>query len=327
MTPRQKLMKKAVAILYKKGRIAVELAKKSVLREPIDHAPLREALRLFIENWNDVLHPALASLACEAVGSKPLATAEVGAALVLLAGGADIHDDVIDESMTKGSEQTIFGKFGKDVAILAGDTLLLEGVYALHEACEKLEVARKKTILELVKQTVFEISSAEAAEADLRGRIDIPKQMYLEIIRHKVAAAEAAMRIGAIIGNGTPTEVKTLAEYGRIYGFLMTMRDEFIDVFEEDELLNRANKEVLPLPIIVTLADESKKPALLDLIGGKINEENIEEIVDLATNSAESVLLVSEMKRTVKQLIRKIQTLRYCKENLEFLAVATLEDL
>ena len=327
MTPEQKLMKKASAILQNKGRIAVELARQSVLGEPIEHAPLRDALHFFIENWNDVLHPALVSLACEAVGGKPLANVEVGAALVLLAGGADIHDDVIDESMTKGSEQTIFGKFGKDVAILAGDALLLEGVYALYEACEKFEVAKKKTILELVKRTVFEISSAEAAEAGMRGRIDIPKQIYLEIIRHKVAAAEAAMRIGAIVGNGTPTEVETLAEYGRIYGFLMTMRDEFIDVFERDELLNRVKKEVLPLPIIVTLADESKKSTLLQLISGKINEEEIEEIVDLATNSAESVLLVSEMKRLVKQLSLKIQTLRYCRENLKFLAAATLEDL
>jgi geranylgeranyl pyrophosphate synthase len=327
MTPEQKLMKKASAILQKKGRIAVELARQSVFGEPIEHAPLRDALHFFIENWNDVLHPALVSLSCEAVGGKPLAIDEVGAALVLLAGGADIHDDVIDESMTKGSEQTIFGKFGKDVAILAGDALLLEGVYALYEACEKFEVAKKKTILELVKRTVFEISSAEAAEAGMRGKIDIPKQIYLEIIRHKVAAAEAAMRIGAIVGNGTPTEVETLAEYGRIYGFLMTMRDEFIDVFERDELLNRVKKEVLPLPIIVTLADESKKSALLQLISGKINEEEIEEIVDLATNSAESVLLVSEMKRLVKQLSLKIQTLRYCRENLKFLAVATLEDL
>jgi geranylgeranyl pyrophosphate synthase len=327
MTPEQKLMKKACAILRRKGHIAVELAKQSVLGELIEHAPLRDALSFFIKNWNDVLHPALVSLACEAVGGKPLATAEVGAALVLLAGGADIHDDVIDESMTKGSKQTIFGKFGKDIAILAGDALLLEGVYELHQACEKLEVAKKKTILGLVKGAVFEISSAEAAEAAMRGSIDIPKQMYLEIIRHKVAAAEAAMRIGAIIGNGTPTEVETLAEYGRIYGLLMTIRDEFIDVFEKDELLNRANKEVLPLPIIVTLADKSKRPALLQLIGGAITEEIIEKIVDLATNSTESLLLVSEMKRMVKQLLLKIQILRFCRENLQTLAMATLEDL
>jgi len=320
-------MEKAGVILQEKGRVAVELAKRSVLGKRVEHAPLRDALRFFIEGWDDVLHPALVSLACEAVGGKPEATAKVGAALVLLAGCADIHDDVIDESVIKGSEQTVFGRFGKDLAILAGDALLLEGVYLLHEACENLEVTKKMAILDLVERAFFEISSAEAAETGLRGRIDIPGQQYLDIIRHKVAAGEAAARIGALIGDGTPEEVETLAEYGRVYGVLMSMRDEFIDVFEQDELSNRVEKEVLPLPIILTLADESKKPALLRLIRGKITEEKIGEIVDIATNSAESARLISEMRRMVDQIILRIKALRYCRENLELVVTAALEDL
>jgi geranylgeranyl pyrophosphate synthase len=178
-----------------------------------------------------------------------------------------------------------------------------------------------------VERAFFEISGAEAAEAGMRGRIDIPKQQYLDIIHHKVAAGEAAARVGALIGDGTPEEVETLAEYGRIYGVLMSMRDEFIDVFEQDELSNRVEKEVLPLPIILTLADKSKKPALLRLIRGKITEEKIEEIVDVATNSAESTLLISEMRRMAGHIILKIRTLRYCRENLELVVTAALEDL
>ena len=276
MTVEQKLMQKAGAMLQERGQAAVELARLTVLKEQIGYAPLQDALRYFIEGWNDVLHPALVTFACEAVGSKPETTTKAGAALVLLAGGADIHDDVIDGSLTKGSAQTIFGKFGKDLAILAGDALLLQGIYLLHEACENLEVTKKKAILDLVKRAFFEISSAEAAEAGLRGKIDIPKQQYLDIIHHKVAAGEAAMRIGALIGDGTPEEVETLAQYGRVYGVLMSIRDEFVDVFELDELSNRVEKEVLPLPIIVTLADDSKKHGLLQLIEGRITEEKIE---------------------------------------------------
>ena len=202
-----KLMEKAGMILHEKGRFAVDLARKRVLEEQVDYEPLRNALHYFIGDWNDFLHPALVSLACEAVGGRSETTGKVGAALVLLAGGADIHDDVIDESVTKGSEQTVFGKFGKDLAILAGDAILLEGAYMLHEACEKLEIAKKNAILDLVKRAVSEISSAEAAEAGMRGKIDIPKKQYLNIIHHKVAAGETATRIGALVGEGTPEEV------------------------------------------------------------------------------------------------------------------------
>jgi len=327
MPVERKLMEQAVAILQRKGRVAVELAKRNMLGVRIGHAPLSNALSFFIDRWDDVLHPALVSLACEVVGGKPEATVKVGAALVLLAGGADIHDDIIDDSVIKGSEQTVFGKFGKDLAILAGDALLLEGIYLLNEACEDLEVTKKKAVLDLVKQAFFEISGAEAAEAGMRGRIDMSKRQYLDIIRHKVAAGEAATRIGALIGDGTLGEAEILAEYGRAYGILVTIRDEFVDVFEQEELSNRAEKEILPLPIILTLADESKKIALLRLIRGKITEEKIEEIVDIATSSAESALLVSEMRQMVDQLILKINTLRYCREDLQLLVTAALEDL
>ena len=327
MKDEKKLMQKASAIFQEKGHQAVELARLRILGEQVEHVPLRDALRYFIEGWNDVLHPGLAWLACEAVGGKPETTNKVGSSLVLLAGGADIHDDVIDESVMKGSEQTVFGKFGKDLAILAGDALLLEGVYLLHEACQDLEIAKKKAILDLVKRAFFEISSAEAAEAGMRGKIDVAKQQYLDIIHHKVAAGEAATRIGALMGDGTSEEVETLAEYGRIYGVLMSIRDDFIDVYEQDELSNRVKKEVLPLPIIVTLADESKKPVLLQLLSGKITEGMIEEIVDLVTNSVESALLVSEMKRMVREIILRISTLRYRREILELVIQAALEDL
>jgi len=66
---------------------------------------------------------------------------------------------------------------------------------------------------------------------------------------------------------------------------------------------------------------------LLPLIKGKITEANIEKIVEIATNSAESLLLVSEMTRMVDQLILEIHSLRYCRENLELLVRAALEDL
>jgi geranylgeranyl pyrophosphate synthase len=327
MSDERKLMEKAGAILQDRGRAAVKLAKESVLGEHVEYVPLRDALRNFMEDWKDFLHPALVSLACEAVGGKPEATAEVGAALVLLAGGADIHDDVIDESIIKWSEKTVYGKFGKDIAILVGNVLLLKGIYMLHAACDIFEGTKKIAILDLVKSAFLEISGAEAAEAGLRGRIDIPKQLYMEIIRHKVAAGEVATRIGALIGDGTPEDVETLAEYGRIFGVLFSMRDEFVDVFEQEELSNRVEKEVLPLPIIVTLADESTKSILLELLKGRITEEKIERIIDVAIGSSASLLLVSEMKQMVEKLKIKTRSLRYCKEELDLTLTATIEDL
>lgn len=327
MPAQEKLMKQTITILRDRGQEALELAKQSVLQEEIAFKPLQEALRYFMDDWQDVLHPALLSLACEAVGGNPSSTIKIGAAIVLLAGGADIQDDIIDQSTSKGTKLTVFGKFGQDIALLAGDALLLKGTYLLHEACETLSKTKKKAVLELVKQAFFEISSAEAKEASFRGKTDLLVQDYLEIILHKVAASEASTMIGAILGNGTTEETGILSHYGRTYGTLLTIRDEIVDVFEKDEISNRAEKECLPLPIICAFQDESRKIRILKLLKDRISEDKIEKILDLSMDCKETRELIGEMTRMVKQESLKLASLQKGEETLKLLLESTIEDL
>jgi geranylgeranyl pyrophosphate synthase len=112
MAPKKKLIEQVKAIMWERGQTALEIAKQTVAQENIQSPLLREALDYFMnEIWEDVLHPALLSIACEAAGGNPNSTTQIGAAIVLLAGGADVHDDIIDQSETKDAKLTVFGKF------------------------------------------------------------------------------------------------------------------------------------------------------------------------------------------------------------------------
>jgi geranylgeranyl pyrophosphate synthase len=267
------------------------------------------------------------SLAWEAVGGKEYSTTRIGAALVLLAGGADIHDDLIDQSIVKEPKQTVFGKFGKDIAILAGDAFLLKGLYLLHDACQVLSNPDRKEILEIVKNAFFESSSAEAKEASLRGRVDISLKDFLEIIHHKVATAEAATRIGAVFGKAKRQEINALGHFGRTYGKLLALRDEFVDTFEIDELNNRIHREILPLPILLALNDGSTKAEMSRLIEGSINEEKVQRILDLSMDLKKTRSLVSYMKALTSKEVAKLRRTVDSEGYMEKLLWATLEDL
>jgi geranylgeranyl diphosphate synthase type I len=327
MMAEEKQMTKVIAIFRQRGQKALEFARQTVKQEEVTYKPLQEALHYFMESWEDVLHPALVSLACEAVGGNPDATTQLSAAIVLLAGGADVHDDIIDQSVTKSSKPTVFGKFGKDIAILAGDALLLQGTYVLHEACEALPQSQRQEILEIIKHAFFEVSGAEAEEAGFRGRLDLSGQEYLEIIRGKVAAGEASTRIGAIVGGGTAEEVKTLGHYGRTFGVLMTIRDEFIDMFELEELKNRAERECLPLPILLTFKDEAKKAEILQLLKEELTEDTIDRILDLVLDSKETRDLKEKLEYLIHEERQNIAVVKNCRGCLESIAEATLEDM
>ena len=100
-----------------------------------------------------------------------------------MAGAADIHDDIIDESKIKEPYLTVFGKFGRDIAVLTGDTLLLKGIYALHESTMLLSKSKSRLILESVKESFLELCGGELRETELRGKPEISKSEYLEIIQ------------------------------------------------------------------------------------------------------------------------------------------------
>jgi len=321
-------MKRAIAILRERGQEALEIAKKRISQEEIEFKPLKEALCYFMDDWEDVLHPALVSLACEAVGGNPETTLQIGAAMVLLAGGADVHDDVIDQSTVKESCETVYGKFGKDITILTGDALLFEGLYMLHEACKSLQDNQKHEILNVTKRAFFAVSSAEAKEASLRGKFDLSAGEYLDIIKTKVAVAEATAKIGAIFGNGTPEEIDVLGHYGKTFGILMTVRDEFIDIFHSSELKNRTEKECLPLPVLAAFKDPEKKKKILQLLKSKkIEEKEIAQILDIVIDSKEAQELKKEMVSLIAVETRPLLALKHCRKTLQLLLTATMEDI
>ncbi|MGB8779389.1 MAG: polyprenyl synthetase family protein [Candidatus Bathyarchaeia archaeon] len=66
-------------------------------------------------------------MACEAIGADPDSVLPVQAAITMMAAAFDIHDDFIDESKAKHGVLTVFGKFGKNVALLLGEAFLTEG--------------------------------------------------------------------------------------------------------------------------------------------------------------------------------------------------------
>ncbi len=328
MSPEEKLMKQAINIIRKRGLKGLKLAQKIVKDERVNFQPLDEALTYFMKDWEDVVHPGLLSLACEAVGGSPNSTTELGASIALLAGGADVQDDVIDQSKIKNTRMTVFGKFGKDIAILTGDILLLEGFYLLHRACEYVDTPRKNLILDIVKRAFFSMSSAEAEEAAVRGDFGITSEEYFKIIETKVAVAEATTKIGAIVGNGTTEQIDAMGNYGKTYGILLAVRDEFIDIYDPIEVKNRAENECLPLPILIAFKSKRKKKKITELLKrDKISDSAIDQILKMVACSKHVQNFKKDMFSIINKQKQQLAKINNTSKTLELLLVSAMEDL
>ena len=326
MATEKNLVMQARELLYERGQKGLDLARQIMAEEKISYEPLREAVEYFMNSWEDVLHPALLSLACEAVGGIPEDTNNVAAALVLLSGGADLHDDVIDQSAVKDSKPTVYGKFGKDLTVLAGEVLLFKGLYALHEACETLPTEQKRAILRLIKEAFFGANSGEARETSLRGRIDCAEE-YFEMIKMKSTITKATMEIGAILGQGTAQEMEALGHFGKTFSILFTLRDEFIDTFELAEIKNRAQNECLPLPVLLTYKNTEEAEKISKLIKSEITANELENLLDIVIDSKETNQLKQEMHSLVKAESQNLQLFKFQKNSFSLLLNCVLEDI
>jgi geranylgeranyl pyrophosphate synthase len=333
MNTESKLMDTVKVIIEEKGTDAIARARKEILSLKYNDSAVSSALKYFAKvtlRGGLPVFPALIFLSCEAVGGKTKKTTSIGAAMTLLAAAADIHDDIIDQSKTKYSKKTVFGKFGGDIALLTGDALLIQGLMFLHRECKSLSKEQAEVILNLTLQAFVEISQAEAIETKLMRRLDTPPQEYFEVIRKKAVVPDLHCKIGAVLGKGGSEKIKALGSYGRAFGIASAIREEFIDLLEYPELQNRLKKECPPLPILYALQDPKTKAEITPLLESlNFTEKKSRIMTGIVLDTKEVAELKNVMNSAIQDGIEELQILSSSEavKNFKALAISLKEDL
>lgn len=323
----EEAMKQIQKIFKQRGAEALRLAKKEILSEKIESSDVREALTYFMKNyWRDTTRPALLSLICEAVGGKAEMTTPIAVSAILTSGAADIHDDIIDESKTKEAGPTVYGKFGKDIALLAGDALLFKGLTVLLRGFEgNISIEKLSAILDITKRTFFELGDAEALELGLRRKIDITPEEYLHVLEKKATVVEGYAMIGAMLGGGSKKEITNLGKYGKVLGTLIMLRDDLIDMIDVEELIQRIKRESLPLPIIYALQNPATKSQIAPQLLKKTVAKKDAELILRSTKDAGGIRQCQEfMEKLAEDAYEYLKEIETDKRYLTLLIQAVI---
>jgi geranylgeranyl pyrophosphate synthase len=320
----------ALEILQERSRKGLELAKRTILSEKTMCKQASEALEYYASYWENYTHTGLFSLACEAVGGDLDEAVDVQAAIAMFAGTLDIHDDIIDNSKVKRGKNTVLGEYGLDTTLILGDIFLVSSFALLNKATAEMPKNKRLEVFATVRRALLELGNAHILESTLKRKLDVDPEYYLQILRMKAASIEADTRVGALVGNGTDREVEALTKYGRLLGTLVTLREEFIDIFDAKELAHRAHKECLPVPILYAMKNSEDCMHIQSLIAKKrITQASANDFVDIIFKSQNVKKLRKLMTNMVKQGVSMAQAAHCVKPRniLIQLAKATLEDL
>ena len=330
MKANEKLIEQVQKLLEERSKKALDIAKKEVLQEKMECKEINDAFEYYAGNWNDVIHPGLLSIACEAAGGDVDKSIPIQVVMLLLTAAVDIHDDVIDESNTKYGKPTVFARFGKEIALLVGDALLMKALVLLHKLGRQFRIEKMDAIWNIIGSRFFELGDAEALEASLKGNVDISPEEWFQILKMKASTFEAHMRIGAIVGDGEQGIVDLLGNYGRALGILLSIREDFIDVFEPDELQNRIRNECLPLPILYAFKNPQAKKNILDYLSKQeISDKDAERIVDIVFEEESVESLRNIVKRMAEEACNNIFSIsnKNLSYQMEKLIKGAIEDL
>ncbi len=108
------------------------------------------------------------------------------------------------------------------------------------------------------------------------------------------------------------------------------MREEFIDVFEADELNQRVQTEALPLPIMYALQDAQSKVRIRNLLQKKkLSTTEVDKMVEIVFASESVTALIENMKKLAVADLSLVSRIKepLAKATLRNLILSMLEDL
>jgi octaprenyl-diphosphate synthase len=174
------------------------------------------------------LRPALVVLSALAFDYRGKHHHELAAVVEFIHTATLLHDDVVDESDLRRGRETANAMFGNAASVLVGDFLYSRAFQMM------VDVGQMR-----VMQTLADATNTIAEGEVLQllnchdASVDVPN--YMRVIHYKTAKLfEAAMRLGAILGNASPAEEEAAANYGMHLGTAFQLVDDVLD-YSADE--------------------------------------------------------------------------------------------
>jgi geranylgeranyl diphosphate synthase type I len=294
MYDKNNLKERCDRILEDNGGKVADRARTILLKDPA-LKDLRPPLEFISKNWRNSLTPALMSLSCEAVGGRPEETYETALAMTLTSLSLYLWDDIIDKASVKSFKPTLFGKFGEGMALVIGGLASAKAFSILNHM--DVDKPTNQTVNKLLWNFLVKMARAETASMRLRSQKNFsPKKKFWKI-KTEAADLETCLKIGAILGNGTQSEIQHLGRYGLCLGIILELWKDFHDSVNLTlELAEKIRKGTLPYSILWASKRSEKIRKKLEDLSSKntIEQADIKEIVGdaLETKALENTLKI-----------------------------------
>jgi geranylgeranyl diphosphate synthase type II len=202
------------------------------LKFPVYPAELYEPITYILALGGKRMRPALLLMACDLFGGDVEDALPPALAIEVFHNFTLMHDDIMDNAPIRRGKVTVHEKWDKNVAILSGDVMLIEGYKLMMQVRENI----LRQVLDIFNATAVGVCEGQQLDMTFETSDNISIDEYINMIRLKTAVVlGGALKIGALIGNASQADADLLYRFGEQLGIAFQLQDDILDVYGNPE--------------------------------------------------------------------------------------------
>ena len=205
-----------------------------------------EAMNYSVLAGGKRLRPLLMQECCHLFGREGREIGPFMAAIEMIHSSSLVHDDLpaMDADEYRRGRKTTWVVYGEDMAILAGDALMIYAFETAAKACqegpgEKAGLVARAMGLLAAKTGIYGMIGGQVVDVELTGR-PVGREQLDFIYRLKTSALlEASMMTGALLAGAEEDQLRTVEQIAAAVGLAFQIQDDILDVTGDMEELGK----------------------------------------------------------------------------------------
>lgn len=252
---------------------------------PDSPADLYDPIKYILNLGGKRMRPILSMMACELFSGEFESAKGVALGVEIFHNFTLIHDDIMDQAPMRRGKETVHHKWNEPVAILSGDTLMIESYILL--ANYEPELLTK--ILPLYNTAAIEVCEGQQMDMDFERLDNVSIDDYIKMIRKKTAVLlGCSLQLGAVVGGASDNDAQDLYDFGTNLGIAFQLQDDILDVYADQAKFGKqvggdiiANKKTFLLLTALLQANPEQRSRLDTLFSETDHSKKVRGIKDI----------------------------------------------
>ncbi|MFL5730811.1 MAG: polyprenyl synthetase family protein [Cytophagaceae bacterium] len=226
-----------------------------------------------------------------------------------------MHDDIMDNAPLRRGMPSVHTKWNPNIAILAGDVMLVK----VYDLLAEVEESKVKRVINSFNDCASNVCEGQQLDMNFETRMDVSEAEYLEMIRNKTAVLLGyCLELGALIGGAEDKNIRLLREAGESIGIGFQLKDDLLDIYGDEKSFGKkkagditANKKTFLLIKALEAAGNEDKKILKDLYSssGIQDDEKIRKVMAIYDKLGIKSLTEKKIDDYFKEGLKKISSI------------------